>query len=54
MRYLAAAIVLFIGISADVAVASAANSASAAAPLAAHSIVGANSTSHMNPFIVGH
>ena len=41
MRYLAAAIVLFIGVSADIAVYTAATSASAAAPFAHAATAGA-------------
>ena len=61
MRYLAAAIVLFIGVSADVAVYSAATSASASAPavhtaaagLTAHTLhIGPRQ--HANPFVWSH
>ncbi|HZZ97273.1 MAG TPA: hypothetical protein VFE19_09665 [Jatrophihabitantaceae bacterium] len=61
MRYLAAAIVLFIGVSADVAVYSAAASASASAPVvqtAAQSLtvhkVHVRRLPHPNPFVWSH
>ena len=60
MRYLAAAIVLFIGVSADVAVYSAATSASASAPVV-HTVAGAavhkvhiHPGQHANPFVWSH
>jgi hypothetical protein len=61
MRYLAAAIVLFIGVSADLTVYSAASSASAAAPAVQTVALGATAHKvhfhpqpHANPFVWSH
>jgi hypothetical protein len=61
MKFLAAAIILFIGVSGDLAIASAATSASAAAP-ASHTVAVTNAhisvvhvnKRHANPYILAH